>query len=241
MNRKSLCVVGLVLLGVTPAIAINGGTTAPPDLAAQAVMIVSKSGKICTGTVIARDLVLTAAHCAASKVGYAVYVKEDPPRLIEVSRIVLHPKYDPHQFETRKPSPDMAIMKLSEPLPTRYRTARLSTDTALPKRGDMFTLGGFGFARDGDERSIGTLRSIALPSVGTTGGIMIRVSAGSGSIAGACMGDSGGPAFHDDQLAGVIGWTSIPEGKNCGFTTGVTLVGLQRNWIDQIMRSLGPN
>lgn len=99
-------------------------------------------------------------------------------------------------------------------------------------------LAGFGFARDGDERSLGTLRSVALPAVGTTGGIMVRVSAGNGEIKGACTGDSGGPAFLGAELAGIIGWTSIPAGKNCGFTTGVTLVGLQRSWLVQTIRIL---
>ena|GEM_PF-5089412 len=37
-------------------------------------------------------------------------------------------------------------------------------------------------------------------------------------------------------MAGVIGWTSIPAGKNCGFTTGVTLVGFQRDWIESIKK-----
>jgi secreted trypsin-like serine protease len=221
---------------VSPAHAINGGVTGPSDIAAQTVMIVSTRGAICTGTVIARDLVLTAAHCVQPRGDYAISTGGG---VIQVARIALHPKYDPHQFETRKPSPDMAILKLSEPLPARYRAAKLSHETALPKRGEMFVLAGFGFARDGDERSLGTLRSVALPSVGTTGGIMVRVSLGDGGIKGACTGDSGGPAFHGAELAGVIGWTSIPTGKNCGFTTGVTLVGLQREWIERTARNLG--
>jgi secreted trypsin-like serine protease len=104
----------------------------------------------------------------------------------------------------------------------------------------MFTLAGFGFAKDGDERSLGTLRTVSLPSVGTTGGIMVRVSAGNGGVAGACTGDSGGPAYLNGELAGVIGWTSIPAEKNCGFTTGVTLVGLQRAWIEKTIQSLRP-
>lgn len=227
----------ITILWSCSAAAINGGRTGPAGLAAQTVMIVSKGGKICTGTVIARDLILTAAHCVAPKADYAIYLNESPTRLIEASKVFLHPKYDPRQFETRKPSPDIAILKLKEALPPQYRVARLANDAALPKRGELFTLGGFGFARDGDEHSIGTFRSIALPSIGTTGGIMVRVSAGNGSSAGACMGDSGGPAYLGEIIAGVIGWTSIPEGKNCGSTTGVTLIGLQRNWIDQIMKS----
>ena len=95
-----------------------------------------------------------------------------------------------------------------------------------------------GFAKDGDERSLGTLRSVALPSVGTTGGIMVRVSNGNGGTQGACTGDSGGPAYLQGEVAGVIGWTSIPAGKNCGFTTGVTLVGLQRGWIERTIQTL---
>jgi secreted trypsin-like serine protease len=222
-----------------PAQAINGGVPASSDIAAQTVMIVSTRGSICTGTVIARDLVLTAAHCVAPKSDYAVAVKGGAPRVIQVVRIALHPKFDPRQFETRVPSPDMAILKLAEPLPMNYRAAKLASDPALPKRGTLFTLAGFGFAKDGDERSLGTLRSIQLPSVGTTGGIMVRVSSGNGGVAGACTGDSGGPAFLGGEVAGVIGWTSIPAGKNSGLTTGVTLVGLQRAWIDGTIRSLG--
>ncbi|HWJ99437.1 MAG TPA: trypsin-like serine protease [Xanthobacteraceae bacterium] len=221
----------------SPAQAINGGAPASSELAAQTVMIVSTRGSICTGTVIARDLVLTAAHCVAPKSNYAVSVTGGAPRVIQVARIVLHPKFDPRQFETRVPSPDMAIIKLAEPLPANYRAATLMRDPVLPKRGTLFTLAGFGFAKDGDERSLGTLRSIALPSVGTTGGIMVRVSNGNGGTQGACTGDSGGPAYLNGELAGVIGWTSIPTGKNCGFTTGVTLVGLQLGWIQQTARS----
>lgn len=239
LDKVWLTACAVLCAWLAPAQAINGGAPGSAELAAQTVMIVSTRGSICTGTVIARDLVLTAAHCVAPKSNYAVSVKGGAPRVIQVVRIVLHPKFDPRQFETRVPSPDMAIIKLAEPLPANYRVAKLATDPALPKRGTVFTLAGFGFAKDGDERSLGTLRSIELPSVGTTGGIMVRVSNGDGGTKGACTGDSGGPAYLGNELAGVIGWTSIPTGKNCGFTTGVTLVGLQLGWIRQTVRSLG--
>lgn len=225
---------------ISPAHAINGGAPASADIAAQTVMIVSTRGASCTGTVIARDLLLTAAHCVQPKSDYAVvFPTGGVPRIVPLARIVLHPKYDPLQFEKRKPSPDMAIVKISEPFPSRYRVARLSAKADFPKHGEMFTLAGFGFARDGDERSAGTLRSVTLPNQGSTGDSMIRVSAGNGGTAGACTGDSGGPVYRGGEVAGVIGWTSIPADKNCGFTTGVTLVGFQRAWIEQTMQSLG--
>lgn len=227
-----------LFLSSSIAFGISGGIPAPSFISQQTIMIVSTRGAICTGAVIARDLVLTAAHCVAPKSNYAVSVKGSAPRVIQIARIVLHPKFDPRQFETRVPSPDMAIVKLVEPLPANYRSAKLVSDPVLPKRGTLFTLAGFGFEKDGDERSLGTLRSISLPSVGTTGGIMVRVSSGNGGTQGACTGDSGGPAYLNGELAGIIGWTSIPTGKNCGFTTGLTLVGIQLDWIRAVIQSL---
>jgi secreted trypsin-like serine protease len=240
MARRSIVfwIAALTALSAAPARAINGGAPASKEIAAQTVMIVSTRGASCTGTVIARDLVLTAAHCVQPKSNYAIVIPGTAPRIVPVVKIAVHPRYDPHQFETRRPSPDMAIIKIAEPLPAHYRVAKLATTAAFPKHGTMFVLAGFGFARDGDERSAGTLRSVTLPNIGSTGDSMIRVSAGNGATTGACTGDSGGPAFLNGEVAGVIGWTSIPAGKNCGFTTGVTLVGFQRTWIERTMQKL---
>jgi hypothetical protein len=227
------------LVGLAPAHAINGGKNASAEIAAQTVQIVSTRGSICSAAVIARDLLLTAGHCVQPKASYAISIDGVFPRVVQVARIVLHPNYDPHQFETRKPSPDMAILKISEPLPARFHPARLATDRTLPKPGDAFTLAGYGFSVDGDPDTMGKVRTVSLPTVGITGGIMVRLSAGNGSSAGACTGDSGGPAFRGDVLAAVIGWINTPEGRNCGSVTGATLVALQRDWIVSTARALG--
>ena len=236
------------LAGLSPADAINGGKSASPEIAAQTVLIVSTRGSTCSATVIARDLLLTAGHCVQPEASYAVSIDEGAgPRVVPITRIVLHPDYDPHQFEKLKPSPDMAIVKISEPLPARFRPARLAIERALPKLGDAFTLAGYGFSIEGDRRSMGKVRMVTLPTIGTTvgptggttAGIMVRVSAGHGSSAGACTGDSGGPAFRGDVLAAVIGWINTPEGRNCGSVTGATLVALQRDWIVATARALG--
>lgn len=222
----------------TEALAINGGHPASSVISQQVVMIVSTRGASCTSTVVARDLLLTAAHCVQPKSDYAAVIPGTPPRIIPITKIVLHPRYDPQQFETRRPSPDIAIVKIAELLPSHYRIAKLAASATFPKHGAMFELTGFGFARDGDAHSAGTLRSVTLPNVGSTGDSMIRVSAGNGGTAGACTGDSGGPAYLDGQVAGVIGWTSIPPGKNCGFTTGITLIGFQYGWIERTIKNL---
>ncbi|MFS8039227.1 S1 family peptidase [Xanthobacter sp. AM11] len=228
------------LAGPGPARAIVGGAPAAAEVAAQTVLLVSTRGASCTGTVLAPDLVLTAAHCVAPRADYAVaVVGEGPPRLIRAAHIALHPRFDADQFQTRRPTPDLALVKLAEPLPARFHTARLAPAGGLPEKGTQFLLAGYGMVADGAAQSAGTLRSVALPSIGTTGGIMVRLSAPQGA-AGACTGDSGGPAFHDGSVAGVVGWATGPGGsRGCGGVTGVTLVSLHRDWIEATARSLG--
>lgn len=228
------------LAGLSPAQAINGGKSASADIAAQTVLIVSTRGASCSAAVLARDVLLTAGHCVQPKADYAVALIEGGnPHLLPISRIVVHPQYDPKQFERRRPSLDIAVVKIAEALPARFRPTRLVAERALPKTGETFTLAGYGFAADGDLHSAGKIRSVTLPVVGVTAGIIMRVSAGNGSTAGACTGDSGGPVFRGDELAAVIGWINTPEGRNCGSVTGATLVGLQRDWIIATARTLG--
>ena len=230
----------LVLIGPNAAHAIVGGGPATADVAAQTVLIVSTRGASCTGTVLARDLVLTAAHCVGPKADYAVAIIGDgEPRLVPAARVMVHPRFDADQFQTRRPTPDLALVKLAEPLPARFRVARLGAATGLPEKGVTFLLAGYGVTADGAMKSAGTLRSVALPSIGTTGGIMVRLSTPEGA-AGACTGDSGGPAFLDGAVAGVVGWATAAGGaRGCGGVTGVTLVSLHRDWIMATAKALG--
>ena len=226
------------LLFTAPAHAIVGGQPASADIKAEAAMIVSTRGASCTGVVLAPSVVLTAAHCVQPAADYAVVVFEaSGPRLIPVARVALHPSFDPNSFETRRPTPDLALLKLSAPLPGSFQPAQLSSDMALPAKRSGFTLVGFGVTKDGDGKSAGTLRTVSLPSIGTTGGIMIRLS--DGAAKGGCTGDSGGPVFLDGVVAGIIGWSTATGGaRGCGGVTGATLVGPQRPWIDATARAM---
>lgn len=227
-------------LAATPAAAIMGGSKAPAELAAHTVLMVSTRGASCTATVLADDLLLTAAHCVAPKADYAVAIIDNgPPELIPAARIAVHPGFSPEQFRTRHPTPDLALVRLAKPLPSRFRPASLDRAATLPAKGSRFLILGYGMAADGAEATAGTLRAVELPSIGTTGGIMVRLSRPEGG-AGACTGDSGGPAFRDGMLAGVIGWATAAGGaRGCGGVTGITLVGLHADWITAAARELG--
>ncbi|WP_029003702.1 S1 family peptidase [Azorhizobium doebereinerae] len=244
IGRGAICAVllgaGALLLQAPPAQAIVSGRSGGGVAGPHTVMIVSTRGASCSGTAIAPDLVLTAAHCVAPPGNYAVaLVGAATPRLIPALRISVHPRFDPDQYRNRHPTPDLALVKLAEALPSSIRPAPLSDDANLPARGTEFLVAGFGMSSDGADATAGTLRCVSLPSVGTTGGIMARLSPTLG-LAGACTGDSGGPAFLGNTLAGVIGWATGPGGaRGCGGVTGITLVGLHRDWIDATAGKLG--
>jgi secreted trypsin-like serine protease len=241
---KFLLILVMLALGAQPAHAIVGGADAPAALSAQTVMIVSTRGATCSGAVIARDLVLTAGHCVQPAANYAVVVSEGGTQsLIELARTVLHPRFDPVLFAARKPSPDLAIVKLAKPLPAQFRAAKLEREPAKPQPGERYTLAGFGVSAESDGSSAGKVRSIVLPVIGntidSTGIIMTRLSSKSGKPAGACIGDSGGPVFRNDRLAGIIAWTTGTGPRECGDVTGATLVAQQFGWIAATVKLLG--
>ncbi|MCW5680547.1 MAG: trypsin-like serine protease [Xanthobacteraceae bacterium] len=241
MLRFLVSIAALAAL-VLPSRAIVGGgegTIARP----HTVMIISRGGEVCSATAIARDIVITAAHCVARGSGYSISYSGG---LIPVSRIVVHPGFRKDSFETRKPSPDLAILKLSSPLPYYIKPVRLAADAKLPTAGTLFYIAGWGLNGEGNHGSVGTLRVAQLPSVGNTGGIMVRLSPGpGGDPRGSCEGDSGGSVYRleDGELVlhGVIGWALGPRGRmGCGGVTGATLVGIQHRWIRETMRELSP-
>lgn len=223
-----------------PAHAIVGGSEGG-NAAIHTVMITSRGGEVCSGTAIGRDLVITAAHCLLKPDVYAV---ETGGARIGIVQVVVHPGFRRDQFETRRPSPDLAIVKLESALPASIRPARLAREKALPGPQTIFLIAGWGIAAEGDRTSVGVLRTARLPSVGTTGGIMVRLSTPKGGdLRGSCDGDSGGSVYREEAgglvLHGVIGWATGIRGRGCGGVTGATLVGIQIDWIRATARRLG--
>jgi len=236
---RFLFLVSIYVAAVVSAAAIVGGR-AEQHGAQRHTVFMTSSIQDCSGTLIARDLVLTAAHCVANGERYSIRTDAGS---VSAARVVMHPSFRRNLYETHKVSPDIALVKLSAPVSGSLRPARLANDKKYPPHGTEFVIAGFGESVEGDRR-VGTFRTTQLVNAGTTGNIMLRLEARKGAPAsGACVGDSGGSAYRVENntlvLYGVIAWSAGRSGRSCGLVTGIVLVANQLEWIRATAKQLG--
>jgi secreted trypsin-like serine protease len=220
-----------------PALAITGNAPPATGWAARPiVMLEDSNGDLCTGTALAQDLVLTAAHCVTRKLRYEVKGYQDGVT-IPVRATAVHPRFDLASYAASRATADVALVKLDAPLPDIVVPAAL----AAPRRvasGETLTIAGFGVTLAGTARGLGVPRMAKLTITGKPGSLQVRlvdlatrnVTAGLGG----CTGDSGAPAFDGDGplVIGIVSWSTAPQdNEGCGGLTGVTPLLLYRDWI----------
>lgn len=215
-----------------PALAIVGGQVGGP-LEASAVMVLHDRGGLCTGIVLAPDAVLTAAHCVPPGANVRVFFREDgQPVLLEPRSVIRHPDFRNNAVQERTRSIDLALIRMSAPLPGRFSAASLASSApggdAVP-----ITVAGFGLSREGDPSATGTWRSAPLRTSSPYGISKILLWARAAPGVGACQGDSGGPIVGPDgSVVAAISWSTGQRGGKCGELTQGALLGAQRGWID---------
>lgn len=185
------------------AAAIVGGqtTTAYPAVGA----LTQRGSSFCTGTVVDKRVVVTAAHCLqgvrASNIRFALGPNAAAPQAqLGVSRVVAHPQYD-----ERRLTNDIGVLILSQDAPVTPIAINDSMSSSWVGRSLTFvgygTTSGFGNAGSGVKRVV----DIAVSEVGST------QFAYADRQKNTCFGDSGGPAFAKDAagnltLAGVTSY-----------------------------------
>jgi Trypsin len=240
----------IVLLTITsfPALAITRGEVArnPNGLRQSVVRVESSRGELCSGAVIAPDLVLTAAHCVDDSASYRVIVVDRGfrQRAVRAVAAAMHPAFVRGTTPRTQPGVDLALIKLEQPLgrdfvPLDPRSASRAA------RGEPVEIAGFGVEAENRKTTARVLRQTRVVNLGTlqvANRVMVvvdreRLARVPG--AGACRGDSGGPIVRGGpggyQLVGIVSWSSGAMASRqrtaCGGLTAVTPVAEHANWI----------
>lgn len=229
-----------------PAKAVVGGRDGGPA-AASTVMVLNARGGVCSAVVVSARAILTAAHCAAGGTALRIHWKDasGEPVLLPPATVSIHPQYDSKAIAARRRSIDLALLRLSDPLPGRFSPATLAAGDP-PRTGAGVTLSGYGVSREGEARTTGTYRSAALGVIEPYGSGRVLLWAadpegrGESPGAGACLGDSGGPLFGaSGSVTAITSWSTGPKGRDCGLLTQGVLVAPQRSWLDRVLSQWG--
>jgi secreted trypsin-like serine protease len=244
----ALCLAVTPLPGLAFAM-VGGARPADPDIARHLVLLVGSRGNSCSGVAVARDLVLTAAHCVLPGADYKLVLFDaaHQPQFKDIATVARHPQFDLATLFAHRATADIALVKLAAALPPAFAAAPLARPDRAVAVGDEFIVAGFGVTVRGDGRTGGTARTAKLAATGQPGALQIRLfdpaTRGESPGLGACMADSGGPAFETDQrhaVIGVVSWTTGPQlSEGCGGLTGITPLARYRAWIVETAGKMG--
>lgn len=198
---------------------IIGGGEAEEDRYSFAVSFQQLGSHFCGGSLIARDMVLSAAHCADTGIpNYdAVIGRHDHDEWdgdrVDVMRQYIHPNYSESTNNY-----DIMVVKLSRPTNANVATVKLNSSNSIPSSGEAVTVVGWGVTDLGS-----TSDELNEVEVSVVSQASCRSSYGSNLIKDemlcaadpnedSCQGDSGGPLFlkganaESDVQVGVVSW-----------------------------------
>jgi secreted trypsin-like serine protease len=246
---RPLALLAILFALIAPAAGLVGGARpADESLARHVVMVVGGHRTGCTGTAIAQNLILTAAHCVPPEERYGVFEagasrRSKPNSVASVER---HPLFSIETAFSGGETADVALLKLAEPLTRRITPAPFATREYFPI-GERFIVAGYGITEQA-AGGYGTLRAATLMVVRHTASGALRLAdpttRGEMAGLGACNGDSGGPVLDDSSgrlaLVGVVSWATDPRrGAGCGGLTGVVPLPHFRDWLIEASMKLG--
>jgi hypothetical protein len=238
LSLFSICSV----IGSFPATALVGPARDAPQYAPYVVVVLDQTGggtSFCTASVVARNVVLTAAHCVGSLPDTKVrYLASSGPVVLGVEKIAINPHYKAEASRQSAFLIDLALLLLSEPLPSQFRPVELGGPGRVAV-GQRVIIAGFGIT-DENSGTAGALRAGVLVSSGPKTKFAILIDP-AGTGLGGCTGDSGAPVFAGNeplQVAMAIK-ANGEGGYQCGASTVAVQLGPHLAWIFETLKAWG--
>lgn len=194
---------------------------------------------VCSGVLIDKDLLLTAAHCISEeKVTNEIYFggnfsKPMKAPVRQIDRHRTHPDWN--QINAYG---DLALAHFEGGLPEGYTPIAVAT-RLLVKEGDSVDLAGYGTSKPSRVGTgSGKLRKTSVTIKDIQDGepfLLLDQSKGHG----ACYGDSGGPAMAMiNNVLTLLGIASYVEPADCSETSSYTKPDFYSDWIVEISAEL---
>ncbi len=247
-RRVIICVLVAMPFCTAPAHAITGGTTVHgrDGLRRSVVRIESAIGEVCSGVLVAPDIVLTAAHCVAVVTSYRAFLIDGDlkPRRIAISAILKHPSFVAGTTPHDQPGADLALVRLERAVSGNITTDMIPRNHAIAPDTEL-KIAGYGISSYWNRQSVRTLRIAPVVVLATDqppNNLIVAADRRTRARipgASACLGDSGGPALVETveglALGGIISWASAPERAKhmtpCGGFTEITPIAPHLGWI----------
>ena len=209
---------------------IIGGDPALEDRFIYAVSLSDEFGHFCGGSLIARDVVLSAAHCDEQGQGqYQAIVgrhaqDDTDGQELSVKKAVPHPNYDSAAADK-----DFLLIFWNEPANSNINVVKLNSDAKTPSVGSPVTVVGWGDVdpSDAGQKLANELMEVEVNvisneecdrSAGDFGSYQGSITSNmlcakeEGGGEDSCQGDSGGPLIvkgstaSEDLQVGVVSW-----------------------------------
>lgn len=227
------------------SMALVGPAREAPEWAPYVLMVMAPEAgeaSFCTASVIAQDVILTAAHCVADISETRAFFRTDSGKLvfIDVSAIAINPGFRRNAGRKRSLSIDLALLRLSAPLPDSFKPLEIST-SATVAAGQAFRLLGFGRASETRSGTSGILRQGTVVARGPKSPLLLWLVDPAETGLGGCTGDSGGPVLSLDRplLIAVAIRALGFGGYACGAMTEAVLIAPQLPWLRQTLQKWG--
>lgn len=204
----------------------------------------------CGGSILAKDIVLTSAHCVDGREAKTFAVVSGSNNragadgfIVKVKDIYMHENYDIWTVDN-----DVAVLHLAQDLPMTYISSPIQLADDLPNAGELAIVTGWGeTVLNGDYSD--KLRSVRIPILDKNdcqAAYKYEVITNNMVCAGAkeggkdmCRGDSGGPLIYKNKQIGIVSW-----GYECGSPSypGVyTSVPAVKEWILKTVNTINKN